>query len=91
MDGQSRPITHEYLSQLHTDNASLQRRLNLVLAELDRINREKSALAQKLQLADQDVEQYQGLLEDQTQHDKTNRELQLDLTKDRENNNALKF
>lgn len=37
-------INNEYLNQLFTDNASLQRRLTLVLQELDRVNREKGTV-----------------------------------------------
>ena len=40
----NRVSTQEYLNQLVNDNESLQRRLNLVLQELDRVNRDRGDL-----------------------------------------------
>ena len=50
-----RAASNEYIAQIQTDNASLQKRLNLVLNELDRVNRDRNNLQQKLTVIDQDV------------------------------------
>ena len=42
-----RTASNEYLEQLRMDNTSLQKRLNLVLMELDRVSRDRSSLVQK--------------------------------------------
>ena len=39
-----RTATTSYIAQLRIDNESLQSRLNMVLTELDRINRDRSGL-----------------------------------------------
>ena len=44
----NRVSTQEYLNQLVNDNESLQRRLNLVLQELDRVNRDRTQIEQKV-------------------------------------------
>lgn len=47
---------------MQVDNASLQKRLNLVLQELDRVSRDRSSLIQKVSHADQDVKQLERQL-----------------------------
>ena len=39
-----RSASNEYIAQLQTDNSSLETRLNMVLNELDRVNRDRSNL-----------------------------------------------
>jgi hypothetical protein len=66
---------NEYLVQLQNDNSSLQRRLNLVLQELDRVNRDRSNLMNKFKLAEQEVGRMRRMLNDEDLDDKVNREL----------------
>ena len=47
-----RSASNEYIAQLQSDNNSLQKRLNLVLTELDRVNRDRSNLVQKVSVVD---------------------------------------
>ena len=50
-----RSASNEYIVQLQTDNNSLEKRLNLVLNELDRVNRDRSNLVQKVSIVEQDI------------------------------------
>ena len=50
-----RSASNEYVIQLQTDNTSLEKRLNLVLNELDRVNRDRSSLVQKSSVIDQEI------------------------------------
>ena len=54
-----RNASNEYILQLQADNNSLTKRLNLVLTELDRVNRDRSNLVQKVSVIDQDVKTMQ--------------------------------
>jgi len=60
---------------LQADNSSLQKRLNLVLTELDRVNRDRSNLVQKVSVIDQDVKTMQRQLNNEDGADKINNEL----------------
>jgi hypothetical protein len=80
----------EYTNQLANDNASLQRRLNLVLQELDRVNRDRSNLSQKLGIGQKDVDQMKRMLQEEDLDDKINRDLQMDLNATRDANKDTK-
>jgi len=60
---------------LQADNSSLQKRLNLVLTELDRVNRDRSNLVQKVSVIDQDVKTMQRQLNNEDGADQINNEL----------------
>jgi hypothetical protein len=81
----------DYLIQLQNDNNSLQRRLNLVLQELDRVNRDRSSLSQKFNIAAKDVLQMKRMLNEEDLDDKINRDLQMDLNTLRDKNKEAKL
>ena len=82
----------EYISQLHSDNASLQRRLNLVLAELDRVNRERGTLQSKLALVQDETNNLESRLDDEHRTgDKINRDMQIDVNGQRDFNRKVKL
>mgnify|MGYP000754813636 CR=1 FL=1 len=85
-----RTASGEYLSQLQHDNSSLQRRLNLVLQELDRVNRDRGALVQKLNLQEQEISQMQAKLNNEDDADKLNSHLQMDVNGHRDTNTGIK-
>jgi len=85
-----RTASNEYLSQLQQDNSSLQKRLNLVLQELDRVNRDRSKLVHKMSLVDQDVSSMQSKLHNEDNADQMNNEMQLDVNGQRDNNVNIK-
>lgn len=82
---------NDYLIQLQNDNSSLQRRLNLVLQELDRVNRDRSNLAQKFKIAEKDVNQMKWMLKEEDLDDKINRDLQMELNAVRDKNKDTKI
>ena len=67
-----RTASNEYLSQLQQDNNSLQKRLNLVLQELDRVNRDRSNLVQKASTVESEVTNLQRMLNSEDDADKMN-------------------
>ena len=70
-----RTASNEYLIQLQQDNTSLQKRLNLVLQELDRINRDRSNLVNQYSIVEQEVNDMQAKLHDEDNADKMNNNL----------------
>ena len=70
-----RTASNEYLIQLQQDNSSLQKRLNLVLQELDRINRDRSNLVNQYSIVEQEVNDMQAKLHDEDNADKMNNNL----------------
>ena len=70
-----RTASNEYIEQLRTDNTSLQKRLSLVLQELDRVNRDKSSLLHKTNRLNQDVDTMQRQLNSEDNADKINNDL----------------
>ena len=85
-----RSASNEYIMQLRTDNTSLEKRLNLVLAELDRVNRDRSNLVQKVSVIEQDVKMMQRQLNSEDNADQINNDLQLNLNGQRDSNRGLK-
>ena len=79
-----RSASNEYIMQLRQDNVSLQKRLNLVLQELDRVNRDRSSLVQKLSHVDQEISSLQGRLNAEDEADRRNNDFQLDLNGQRD-------
>lgn len=82
--------SNEYLSQLQHDNTSLQRRLNLVLKELDRVNRDRGASIQKLNVMEKEIGQMQARLNNEDDADKMNGDLQMDVNGQRDTNTNIK-
>ena len=64
---------------MYNDNESLQRRLNLVLQELDRVNRDRGNLIQKYNMGEKDVANMQRQIDDEDVTDKQNNNLQVDV------------
>ena len=85
-----RSASNEYIMQLRQDNVSLQKRLNLVLQELDRVSRDRSNLVQKLSNTDQEVNALQSRLNAEDEADRRNNEFQLDLNGHRDQNVNVK-
>lgn len=85
-----RSASNEYIAQLQADNSSLQKRLNLVLTELDRVNRDRSNLVQKVSVVDQDVKTMQRQLGNEDGADAINNDLQHNLNGQREQNTGIK-
>lgn len=67
-----RTASNEYIEQLRLDNTSLQKRLNLVLMELDRVSRDRSNLVQKCSNVEQDVGMLQRQLNSEDDADAMN-------------------
>lgn len=67
-----RHASNEYLNQLQQDNMSLQKRLNLVLNELDRVNRDRSKIVNNMALVDKEVNNMQNKLADYDDADRQN-------------------
>ena len=86
----NRVSTQEYLNQLVNDNESLQRRLNLVLQELDRVNRDRGNLIQQYNMTEKDVQNMQRLIDSEDATDKMNNNLQVDVMGHRDNNENFK-
>ena len=68
----------------------MQRRLNLVLQELDRVNRDKSNLQQKFTIQDKEIGQMRRLIESDSDKDKVNAEIQMDVNGLRDGNVGIK-
>lgn len=70
-----RTASNEYIGQLRQDNVSLQKRLNLVLMELDRVNRDRSSIVQKCSVVEQDVGMLQRQLNCEDDADAMNQQI----------------
>jgi hypothetical protein len=62
-----------------------------VLQELDRVNRDRSSLSQKFNIAAKDVLQMKRMLNEEDLDDKINRDLQMDLNTLRDKNKEAKL
>lgn len=63
----------------------------MVLQELDRVNRDRSNLAQKFKIAEKDVFQMKRMLQEEDLDDKINRDLQMELNGMRDKNKEAKL
>lgn len=87
----NRVSSSDYLNQLYNDNESLQRRLNLVLQELDRVNRDRGNLIQKYNMCEKEVANMQRQIDGEDMTDKMNGELQVDVISNRDKNKDYKM
>ncbi len=62
-----------------------------MLQELDRVNRDRSSLSQKFNIAAKDVLQMKRMLNEEDLDDKINRDLQMDLNTLRDKNKEAKL
>jgi hypothetical protein len=67
------PHVKEHISNIQSDNQSLMRRLNLVIQELERVNREKDELYARLKLSAKDSSELQRVLNGEENIDKVNK------------------
>lgn len=79
----------DYASQLFNDNQQLQRRLNLVVAELDRVTRDKQTQQNRLNRATEETESISRAIENEDRSDKHIHEKQTELQDEREQNRRV--
>jgi len=90
VETQPPPHVREHLANLQSDNASLMRRLNLVLQELDRVQREKEEINERLEQFAKESMNLQRMINGEDNLDKVNKYMQEDLSYERERNQKLK-
>ena len=79
----------EHIANLQGDNASLMRRLNLVLQELDRVQKEKEDIQQRQLLVSKDANALQKIIAGEDNTDKMNKYMNDDLSYEKDRNQKL--